>query len=192
MRYINHYECPCGEQWIDEWDCACNDKCPACNKEIEPHHSEDTYESMSLAELLRRHDTGAGAPADTVERAATLLEDIHRLVDGVEWDSTTTSDLCDLLTAEGFEIRDVGNEDDEPTGLYEILGYGFDGGTDETDDRVIWVSGSIEDVRAVIEGTKARKAETLPDNYSHAIDYRLPEDAEELKARLLSYEDSSS
>jgi len=119
MRYINHYECPCGEQWIDEWDCACNDKCPACNKEVEPHHSEDTYEGMSLAELLRRHDTGSGAPADTVERAATLLEDIHRLVDGVEWDSTTTSDLCDLLTAEGFEIRDVVNEYDEQTDLHE-------------------------------------------------------------------------
>ena len=40
-RYINHYRCPCGEEWHDRWSCMCNDRCPACNKEIEPHDSED-------------------------------------------------------------------------------------------------------------------------------------------------------
>lgn len=40
--YINHYRCPCGSEWEDEWDCMCNDRCPNCNKEIEPYESEET------------------------------------------------------------------------------------------------------------------------------------------------------
>ena len=40
---LNYYECPqCGTTWEDEWDCACNDTCPACGtREIEPHHWEE-------------------------------------------------------------------------------------------------------------------------------------------------------
>lgn len=31
------YKCPYdGHEWEMEWDCACNDRCPVCNKEIEP------------------------------------------------------------------------------------------------------------------------------------------------------------
>lgn len=43
-QFVNCYECPCGETWNDVWDCACNDKCPKCNKEIEPYKSEETTE----------------------------------------------------------------------------------------------------------------------------------------------------
>lgn len=42
LRFRNFYECPCGCAWDDLWDCACNDKCPICNKEIEPNRSEET------------------------------------------------------------------------------------------------------------------------------------------------------
>ncbi len=39
--YSNHYRCPhCQQEWQDEWDCACNDKCPTCHKEIEPYASD--------------------------------------------------------------------------------------------------------------------------------------------------------
>jgi hypothetical protein len=42
IRFLNHYECPFdGTEWSDEWSCACNDKCPTCNKEIEPYESEE-------------------------------------------------------------------------------------------------------------------------------------------------------
>lgn len=37
--FHNFYECPCGETWEDHWSCACNDKCPSCNAEIEPYKS---------------------------------------------------------------------------------------------------------------------------------------------------------
>lgn len=42
IRFINHYQCPDdGTEWTDCWSCACNDKCPTCNKEIEPYESEE-------------------------------------------------------------------------------------------------------------------------------------------------------
>jgi hypothetical protein len=39
------YACPCGEEWTDEWSCLCNDKCPSCNKEIEP---DDDSEDLTV------------------------------------------------------------------------------------------------------------------------------------------------
>lgn len=43
--FRNSYHCEsCNEDWEDEWDCACNDKCPTCNKEIEPYESEEIGE----------------------------------------------------------------------------------------------------------------------------------------------------
>jgi len=42
MRFRNFYKCPNdGEEWQDEWDSMCNDRCPKCNAEIEPYKSED-------------------------------------------------------------------------------------------------------------------------------------------------------
>jgi hypothetical protein len=35
----NSYACPCGHAWQDTWTCACNDRCPSCNREIEPTSS---------------------------------------------------------------------------------------------------------------------------------------------------------
>jgi hypothetical protein len=40
-RYTNHYRCECGHEWQDTWSCMCNDRCPKCNKEIEPYDSDD-------------------------------------------------------------------------------------------------------------------------------------------------------
>ena len=41
IEYINYYYCEdCDEEWQDVWECQCNDKCPRCNKEIEPENSE--------------------------------------------------------------------------------------------------------------------------------------------------------
>lgn len=42
LKFRNYYKCSeCGAEWVDEWDCQCNDRCPNCNVETEPHHSED-------------------------------------------------------------------------------------------------------------------------------------------------------
>ena len=42
LKFRNHYHCDdCDEEWQDEWSCMCNDRCPSCNKEIEPYESVD-------------------------------------------------------------------------------------------------------------------------------------------------------
>lgn len=35
---LNRYR-HCGTEWTDLWNCACNDRCPACRAEIEPYLS---------------------------------------------------------------------------------------------------------------------------------------------------------
>ena len=40
--YLNQYHCEaCHTSWQDEWSCACNDRCPTCNAEIDPEDSID-------------------------------------------------------------------------------------------------------------------------------------------------------
>jgi len=41
--YINHYS-HCGQEWDANWSCQCNDRCPACNKEVEPSQSEEVFD----------------------------------------------------------------------------------------------------------------------------------------------------
>lgn len=37
-QWENHYR-HCGQVWTDTWSCCCNDRCPVCNREIEPFDS---------------------------------------------------------------------------------------------------------------------------------------------------------
>lgn len=39
-RFLNQYR-HCDVEWDDVWPCSCNDRCPVCNKEIEPYRSEE-------------------------------------------------------------------------------------------------------------------------------------------------------
>ncbi len=40
--FLKHYcHDECGASWTDEWSCACNDRCPECDAEIEPYDYED-------------------------------------------------------------------------------------------------------------------------------------------------------
>ncbi len=48
--FLKRYQCVCGETWEDEWSCACNDRCPSCNKEIET----DDYDDLSVIVEARK------------------------------------------------------------------------------------------------------------------------------------------
>lgn len=42
FTHRDYYRCPNDDaEWIDEWSCACNDRCPACRAEIEPYLTEN-------------------------------------------------------------------------------------------------------------------------------------------------------
>lgn len=60
-RFNNHYLCSCGEQWVDAWDSACDDRCPACNKSISPYASDDgSMTSEAIEEALKAAGKKAG------------------------------------------------------------------------------------------------------------------------------------
>lgn len=70
VRYLNQYRCPyCQTEWEDVWDCGCNDRCPDCNKEIEP------YESA----LLEGESAEAESPVDEPASTNVTLEGVNRL-----------------------------------------------------------------------------------------------------------------
>jgi hypothetical protein len=50
----NFYHCSCGEEWEDNSDSCGNDRCPACNREIEPYISDDGSLSDDAIELARK------------------------------------------------------------------------------------------------------------------------------------------
>jgi rubrerythrin len=40
--YRNYYRCDaCDTQWTDTWSCMCDDRCPECDAEHEPYHSDE-------------------------------------------------------------------------------------------------------------------------------------------------------
>lgn len=41
--YRNFYS-HCGVNWDATWSCECNDKCPVCDKEVEPFRSEEVFD----------------------------------------------------------------------------------------------------------------------------------------------------
>jgi hypothetical protein len=41
VYFERDFECLCGEQWSDLHDSDCNDRCPGCNREIEPRESRE-------------------------------------------------------------------------------------------------------------------------------------------------------
>ena len=69
---------------------------------------------------------------------------------------------------------------------FEIVGAGYDGGTDATDDRVIWVQAeSVDLIHQAIEGTGAQLSDTIAGNVD--VDFRIPADMERLRERLCSF-----
>lgn len=44
--FLNRYDCDrCGQSWIDEWSCMCDDDCPRCGaRHMSPSDSEDLTE----------------------------------------------------------------------------------------------------------------------------------------------------
>ncbi len=84
-RFVNHYHCPrCYTRWSSSDSCTCNDRCPTCNVEIEPHESEDIYyDELARQDLIEQAVRAAltfGLPIRS--RAKEMLEDY-----GYSWTS---------------------------------------------------------------------------------------------------------
>ncbi|NJA07803.1 hypothetical protein HC024_19005 [Methylococcaceae bacterium WWC4] len=127
VRYLNRYRCPCCQtEWEDVWDCGCNDRCPDCNKEIEPYESaliegesvktdspvEEPAIATATAEGMTRHfvvsyeidyvhRVSVGITADSPEAAQQLAEQAFN--DASIWDDTAA---MPLLSDEYLESGD--------------------------------------------------------------------------------------
>ena len=71
--YRNHYRHDdCGTQpgieWDDYWSATCNDRCPACDAEIEPLKSEEIA-VQGEGETSQRHSASAGTAPGIAEHA---------------------------------------------------------------------------------------------------------------------------
>jgi hypothetical protein len=78
--FTNHYRCVCGTEWEDTWDCACNDRCPSCNKEIEPHHSDggpDSDEVNSEEDQFAEAAHEDWLEANDVQRQSDWMERMY-------------------------------------------------------------------------------------------------------------------
>lgn len=72
--------------------------------------------------------------------------------------------------------------------IYEITAVGFDGDTDDTDNRVIWVSApDFDSVRATLSGVPYGEIAALPDSYAADVEFELPDYADELRAALIAF-----
>lgn len=75
--------------------------------------------------------------------------------------------------------------------VHEITAAGFDGGDDSTDDRVLWVIGTTEQVRQVTEGLDAGWGTSSIPADDPNIDFNLPKDFDALRRRLAAFQQSA-
>lgn len=88
-HWTNHYLCPCGEKWEDRWDSCCNDKCPSCNKEIEPYISDDgSVPQEAIDTAYAKALNGAGL-FECSQCAA-----VHDIKDSIQIDGDLTCSQC--------------------------------------------------------------------------------------------------
>lgn len=74
--------------------------------------------------------------------------------------------------------------------MFEVVAVGFNGETDETDDRIIWVRARSAEVLAqAIDGTEAT-FKPIPVTLDE--DYLLPRDIDELREELENFRESST
>lgn len=97
--------------------------------------------------------------------------------------------FCDSVT----EMKKREFPEGESIGLqtFEVTGFGFDGATDETDDRVFWVravDGAA--VELAIAGIPAGFHNRIDVNSD--VDFVLPSQSNELRAALLKFVDIGS
>jgi hypothetical protein len=73
---------------------------------------------------------------------------------------------------------------------FEVTGAGFDGGADDTDDRVLWVQAeSMQVVELAAKGFRARICSLDQHLSSEEIDFKLPEQEGDFKAALTVFQD---
>ena len=68
--FLKSYRCDeCGVGWTDEWSCACNDRCPECDAEIEPFEYVDLTVKVEMTRESGRRWIVFVSPPDAEHKA---------------------------------------------------------------------------------------------------------------------------
>lgn len=67
---------------------------------------------------------------------------------------------------------------------FEVIAVGFDGATDATDDRIIWVTADEDYLTELLAGVPYLECNDLPTEYKLCADFTLPQDSDALVERL--------
>lgn len=68
-------------------------------------------EANTPSALLHRYQDGHTVPGNTHSRAATLIDNIVDALSGKEWNADTVGVVADLLVAQGYEMKGVGEDE---------------------------------------------------------------------------------
>lgn len=128
------------------------------------------------------------AQAAEIARLRTVVEEVHSWI--VCAAIASPEDMAqNFQHIETITSPDFKGYSQSP--VFEVTAFGFDGATDETDDRVLWVSApSIEVVQAVVAGMGTKVCEllskpTLDDMVD--VDFHLPQDTVALQEKCLHF-----
>lgn len=124
--------------------------------------------------------------------AIELNREISKYPNSVEFSSdalNTLSALTQAAMAKQEAAKPMGAKP-HVMKTFEVTAMGFDGSSDETDDRVFWVKApSAEEVKSAIEGTSARFHDQI--DCDSDIDFELPAQVAELREALMQFEHGS-
>lgn len=72
------YECTCGEEWSDEWSCACDDECPSCGTVMEAKDWTDitATRAADLADCLCYRCVGSDELVETLRWGEPTEDDL--------------------------------------------------------------------------------------------------------------------
>ncbi len=129
--------------------------------------------------------------SETVREQAAEIDRLRAVVNEVNsWIVCAAIATPDDMAGNFVRIEQITNPDYKgggPDSLFEVTAFGFDGATDETDDRVLWVTApSIEEVQAAIEGLGAKVIHLGYDpdqDEMDEVDFSLPEDTAALQEK---------
>ncbi len=138
VRYLNQYRCPyCQTEWEDGWDCGCNDRCPNCNKEIEPYESALIEGESAETEWPVEEPALAKATPDGANRCYVVsyeIDYVHRVSVGITADSP---EAAQLIAEQAFNDATIWDD----TAAMPLLSDEY---LESGDESIVWECIAVE------------------------------------------------
>lgn len=97
--FSKSYRCEaCGVGWTDEWSCACNDRCPECDAEIEPYDFVDLTVEVARCQSTRQWVVLV-SPPEAEDKPNYIETYFERKQDADEFAESERQRLCEFAGA---------------------------------------------------------------------------------------------